>query len=75
MLEHMENLLETRHNGRYGEFGTFASIRRMLLRRVWWKKAHILCAITTARTGRTFALYAFAKKMYGMDVPTRDTLV
>ena len=68
MLEQMENLLETRHNGRYGEFGTlcvyppYASSARLVE-----KSAYPLRYHNGADWPYLSALYAFAKKMYGMD--------
>jgi len=68
MLEQMENLLETQHNGRYGEFGTlcvyppYASSARLVE-----KSAYPLRYHNGADWPYLSALYAFAKKMYGMD--------
>ncbi|MEN6417448.1 MAG: amylo-alpha-1,6-glucosidase [Clostridiaceae bacterium] len=68
MLEQMETLLETKQNGRYGEFGTlcvyppYASAARLVE-----KSADPLRYHNGADWPYLSALYAFAKKLCGMD--------
>ena len=68
MLTQMETLLETRHNTRYGEFGTmcvyppYACAARLVE-----KSAEPLRYHNGADWPYLSALYAFAKKMYGME--------
>ena len=68
MLEQMENLLETKQNGRYGEFGTlcvyppYASAARLVE-----KSADPLRYHNGADWPYLSALYAFAKKLRKMD--------
>ncbi|MEA4939589.1 MAG: amylo-alpha-1,6-glucosidase [Christensenella sp.] len=68
MLAQMEALLETRNNARFGEFGTLcvyppyaASVRLVE------KSAYPLRYHNGADWPYLSALYAFAKKLYGMD--------
>lgn len=68
MLAQMETRLETRNNPRYGEFGTlcvdppYASAARLVE-----KSAEPLRYHNGAEWPYLSALYAFAKKLYGMD--------
>ncbi|NLI53946.1 MAG: hypothetical protein GX417_06405 [Clostridiales bacterium] len=68
MLSRMEALLETRNNARYGDFGTlcvyppYASAARLVE-----KSADPLRYHNGADWPYLSALYAFAKKLYGMD--------